>query len=273
MEELYFDNGTGNRLYGRLFEADSAKAALIGVHGFGDHSGGQVELAEYLQKAGISVFSFDLRGAGKSPGTRMYVEKWSDYLDDVSAALNLFAEKHKELPLFLFGHSMGGAIVLDYGLHYPGTCKGIISSAPGLGSSGANPVVVVLAKILGSLLPKLSMKVGLEEDNISRDKAYVQEFLNDPLRTGKGTTRWGAEFLKAQKAISAGKAAFKEPLLLLYGDADVIIPQKLVEEFYTEAASEDKTLKVFPGGYHDLQHDPCKIEVFDLFRDWIINRV
>lgn len=273
MEELTFEGTDGIQLFARLFRVNAPKASLVIVHGFGDHSGRYIEMAEYLVKAGIAVLAYDQRGAGQSPGLRMHINEWSEYRDDLTLAQAFLSNIYPTTPVFLFGVSMGGAEVLEYVIMTDTLPRGVISSAPGLGTTTVSPMIVLIGKLFSGIAPKKHIKVGLDDENLSRIPDVVQAWLDDPLTQGKVTMRWGTEFMNAQKRILRSPKDFHCPLLLVYGDGDKTVPHQPIKEFYTNIAQVDKTLQIFPGGRHDLQHDLCKDEIFLLYRDWILARV
>ena len=116
-----------------------ARAVVIIVHGFSDHCGRYENLVEGLVKRRLAVYSYDLRGHGRSPGQQGYIEHFDDYRQDTRTFVNFVSENHLDLPLFLFGHSMGGLIALDQALHYSEGLNGVIASAPHLGNPAAAP--------------------------------------------------------------------------------------------------------------------------------------
>jgi acylglycerol lipase len=113
MKEITLSAYGDIELFGRLYEVDDPRASLVLIHGFGEHSGRFTDMAECLVEAGIAVLSYDLRGAGKSPGQRMHINSWDEYHQDLLAVQRYLSNYYPTAPLFLFGHSMGGAIVLD----------------------------------------------------------------------------------------------------------------------------------------------------------------
>src|SRR5690606_8336478 len=91
-------------------------AALINLHGLGDHSGLHARLVEWMVERGIGVYAYDARGNGRSGGQRAYVDRWSDYLDDLGRFVALVRAETGDVPLFLAGTSLGGLVAIDYAL-------------------------------------------------------------------------------------------------------------------------------------------------------------
>ena len=110
--------------------AGPAWGRVLIVHGIGEHSGRYERTGRLLSKAGLDVQAFDLRGHGLSGGRRVYVRRWSDYLDDVEG--RLAALRRPGLPTVLFGHSMGALISLTYACSNRPTPDLMVLSAPPL---------------------------------------------------------------------------------------------------------------------------------------------
>src|SRR3990170_2759580 len=104
------------------------RAAVAIVHGLGEHSGRYGAVVSALTGRGFAVHDFDLRGHGRSPGRRGHIEAWSDYRADLAAYLDpVQAQEAPGTPVFFYGHSLGGAILLEYGLRRPGGLAGVRS--------------------------------------------------------------------------------------------------------------------------------------------------
>src|SRR5918994_3169226 len=110
-----------------------ARGVLVNLHGLGDHSGLYPKVAEHFPPHGISTYAYDMRGNGRSPGQRAYLNGWHELRGDLDAFLTLVGESDPDLPLFVLGHSLGGLVVLDYALEHPEKIAGVIAAAPPLG--------------------------------------------------------------------------------------------------------------------------------------------
>jgi len=114
------------------------KAVLALVHGLGEHSGRYQDVARTLNREGYALFGFDLRGHGRTEGPRGHFS-YTAALDDVDRLINEAQKLFPGKPVFLYGHSMGGNLVLYYAMKRMPTCLfGIISTSPALGT--AKPV-------------------------------------------------------------------------------------------------------------------------------------
>ncbi len=268
--ESTFQAEDGLRLYFQAWQPDgAARACLAIVHGIGEHSSRYRNVVEYVVPRGYAVYSFDLRGHGKSEGKRGYVNSWEEYRRDVKTFLEKVRKEQSCRRLFLMGHSLGGLIVLNYLLHYPEKLDGVVASAPALAQTGTSPLLMTLARILSSIAPTLTMKTGLDVAAISRDPAVVEAYKNDPLVHGLATPRLGAEMDATMTWTRAHAADFTLPVLVLHGEADSIVPFTASRDFYEKAASKDKEYISYPGGYHESHNDIHKAQALEDVTRWL----
>ncbi|MBN1955450.1 MAG: lysophospholipase [Anaerolineae bacterium] len=265
-----FSSAAGLTLYYQCWKPDQApRAALCIVHGIGEHSGRYASVVDYLLRRGYAIYSFDLRGHGRSPGRRGHVDAWEEYRGDVAAFLRTVGQQETGRPIFLMGHSMGGLIVLEYVLHHPEGLHGVIASAPGLSTEGLSPLMVALARLLSHVLPRLTLKTGLTVEGISRDAAVVQAYRDDPLVHDRATPRTGVAGQTAIAWTLAHAADLSVPLLIVHGTDDQIVPCAASQLFYDRVTMADKERRVYEGGYHELHNDLDREQVLADVADWL----
>jgi alpha-beta hydrolase superfamily lysophospholipase len=159
----------------------SPKAVLLVAHGLAEHSGRYKNLVNYFVPKGYAVYALDHRGHGKSGGTRSYVDRFSDYLTDLKTFFDMVHKEHKDAKIFLVGHSMGGTIATAYAPEHQKELAGLILSGSSLvATASVSPALLAIAGIISALLPKMGVTV-LDASTISRDKAVVDAYVNDPL--------------------------------------------------------------------------------------------
>ena len=245
-------------------------AVLIVVHGIAEHSGRYSNLVNYFVPKGYAVYSFDLRGHGKSDGIRSYIEHFSYYLDDLKIFYDKVKEENKNSKVFLIGHSMGSTIAVAYALEHQKELNGLIVSGTTLKAGASiNPATILIAKILSILLPKMGV-TALDANLISRDKAVVDAYRNDPLvYTGKLRARWGTELLKTMNEIQSKMSELSLPVLIMQGTADRISDPSSSKMLFDGVGSRDKTMKLYEGFYHEIFNDPQRQEVFSDMEAWL----
>ncbi|MEB2779858.1 alpha/beta hydrolase [Algoriphagus sp. C2-6-M1] len=263
-------------LYLQAWMVDSPKASLLLVHGLGEHSSRYFHLVEKLNDIGISVFTFDGRGHGKSAmdGPTAYFESYEDYLKDIDSLFGKVKSYVPNVPAFIYGHSMGGGLVAAYALKYKPEADGLILSSPAIKEAeGTSKILITLSRVISKYFPKLKA-LQLDAKKTSRISEEVSKYLNDPLvYTGAVPARTGYELLRVMKYIQDNASKFVLPVLLIHGSADGLTNPKGSEMLFEKASSSDKTLRIFPGGYHELINDLDREEVMKLIVSWISDRI
>lgn len=250
----------------------ASKGIVLHVHGLGEHSGRHVHTFQALLKAGFTVVRFDLRGSGSSEGPRQWVKSFDDYLDDIDAVVETFPPSTQKI--FLFGHSLGGLIALHYAARRKHSFSGLILNAPAfLTGNAVSPLKIWIGKRLEKIIPKLKIPNAIDVLSISRDAAVVKSYQEDPLNCAFNTVRQGNEILRAMDRVLESSKQIRIPTLLTHGTDDRLILPQGSEEILKNLATPDKTLKLIPGGYHELHNDPCKDEYFKEVVDWLLRHL
>lgn len=254
-------------------------AVLAVVHGYGEHGGRHAWLAEAMTAHGHAVYAYDLRGHGQSSGTRGQIERFDDYLADTALFLDEVRRRQPDKPVVLLGHSLGGLICtrfVEQVREEPGRegLAGLILSSPFFGLAFEVPPVKLLgARILSVLWPGRDIGNTLLAADLSHEEAVVEAYVTDPLVHHVATARWAAEMTTAQQAALAGAPGVTLPLLVLYGDEDVVADPTLSEAFFAAAGAADKTLLRYAGFYHELFNETGRARVFADVAAWIAARL
>lgn len=263
------------RLYWQAWRpAGDPRAALIIVHGLKDHGSRYAREAEEFAERGYAVYAADLRGHGRSGGPPVFVRSFDEYLSDLDLVLDLVRGAEPGRPVFLLGHSLGGAIAALFVQTRRPDLRGLVLSAAALKPGpSVSPALVQVTKALGRALPKLNV-LKTKNSDFSRDPAVVEAMDNDPLIHQKvGPARTSAELLKAMGRIREGADRMDAPMLLLHGSADPLASPDGSRELHRTAHSGDKTLKIYDGLYHDLLHEPERDQVMRDVLGWLDERV
>jgi acylglycerol lipase len=270
-----FPGWAGTRLYYQAWLPASARprAALINLHGLGDHSGLYPRLATHIPQSNIALYAFDMRGNGRSPGQRAYLRGWHEYREDLHAFLDKVREWQPEVPLFLLGNSLGGLVVLEYALHRPDGLTGVIAAAPPLGSLGVPPVLMALGRVLSRVLPRFSLRIGMDLTGLARDPAVIEAVLADPLFHRRGTARLSTEVTAAIDRVQRQASALQVPVLILHGSADRMVLPDGSREFFSKLRFPGSELKEYPEAYHGLFADFDADRVLQDVLRWIDSRL
>ena len=251
-----FTGGDGLALYYQAWLPSSpARATLINLHGLGDHSGLYPSIATHFPARGFAVYAYDMRGNGRSPGQRAYLESWADYRGDLHAFLAKVREWEPGLPVFVLGHSLGALVVLEYALHFPTALGGVIAAAPPLGKVGVPPLLMALGRVMSRIWPRFSLEVGMDLSGLARDPSVIQTVLADPLFHRRGTARLSTEVTAAISRVQARAGDLAVPLLIVHGSADRMVPPDGSREFFQKVRYPIREFREYPGAYHGLFAD------------------
>jgi acylglycerol lipase len=251
---------------------DAPRAVVVIVHGFNSHSGYYPWVAERLTASGLAVYTFDLRGRGKSEGERYFIESFQEYQDDVHAVVSLARSREVGLPIYLLGHSAGGVISSVYALEHQHEIAGLVCESFAFRVFAPDIALTVL-KGLSHLVPHTHV-LRLNIDDFSRDPAVVAAMKADPeVGNEVQPTLTVAEMVRADERLERDFGLFRLPVLILHGDADKVTRPEGSRQFYAAAGSADKTLKMYEGHAHDLLNDVGRETVLADVTQWIAARL
>jgi acylglycerol lipase len=272
MTEEWLD-GTGGRIFTRHWEpVGTAKANLVICHGVNSHGGQYIRAAEEFAVRGFAVTALDLRGRGKSDGERFYAESIGDYVSDLSLAIELGRSKHPDLPLYLLGHSAGGVTSVTYTLDYQERIDGLICESFAFRVFAPN-FALKLLEGASHLVPHAHV-LRLKMEDFSRDPDWVAQLNADPLTEGEvQPVQTVAAFARAGERFEREFGRITLPVLILHGTDDKATRPDGSQQFFDEAGSADKTLKLYDGYYHDLLNDIGRERVMDDIIAWIDERL
>ena len=247
---------------------EKAKAVIIFVHGLGDHIQRYEYWAGLFTKAGISFTGVDLPGHGRSGGRKGFIRSYKVLDEMLGILLDSCHKTFPGIPVYIYGHSLGGGIVLNYILRVNPKIKGAIVTSPWLRLSFEPPrVKVILASLIKNIIPGLIQPSGLNVSHLSRDPSVVENYKNDPLVHGKISLSLFAFAVGAARYSIDHAGELRIPLLIMHGSDDKITSPEGSREFAQKTGKAE--LKIWEGGYHELHNEPFKDEVFDYIINWI----
>jgi alpha-beta hydrolase superfamily lysophospholipase len=266
-----FEGAGGMVLYSQRWLPDAEpNAALIITHGFGEHSDRYAKVVEPIVASGIAVHSYDQRGHGQSPGQRGHIRSMSDYRDDADAFINGVATHSPGTPIFLWGHSMGSLVALDYAIRRPDLLQCLITSGVGLEPAGvATSTIVTVARTFSRIWPTFKMTVPLDADLLTQNSEVVNEYLADKLVHGNASARWAVSLLDAIDWIKDHAHSLQLPLLMIHGGSDQINLPSGSENFVRDVQHPDKQLIIYPDSLHEVHNDVDSEQMIADLMDWI----
>ncbi|MDA3824025.1 MAG: lysophospholipase [Bacteroidales bacterium] len=245
------------------------KSLILYVHGLGEHAGRMDHWAERFVNKQVGFIAYDQRGHGKSDGKRGHPTNVNYLLDDVKSIVALIRNDYPDIPVILYGHSMGGSIAINYVISTTFTVDALIATSPWLKlATPPSPALMKIVKPLSKIAPGICISNGLDAKDISRDEREVIKYSEDPLVHPKISIGLANSLFEA--GLNALRNVYKIncPFLLMHGTGDKITSAKASEE-YVMNTSDRTTLKLWDDAYHELHHEPIREDVFEFIIDWL----
>jgi alpha-beta hydrolase superfamily lysophospholipase len=262
------------RLIARIEAPPQPRGCIVISHGFGEHCGRYNKLIHTLTAIGMTTLRYDLRGHGNSGGKRGHAPNYDTYLDDLGHVIELARDVSPGLPTFLFGHSMGGGLVLNYALRRGGSIAGVIASGPWLRLAFQPPWwKVLLAQLIAGVMPSVSMPTNLDITKLSHDPDVAKSVAQDGLTNPVISAAAFLALVKAGKYALAHAGAMRLPLLLMHGGDDFVTDIRASEAFFAAASVTDKTFKRWDGMYHETLNEIGSEPVYQSIVDWLKPRL
>ncbi|MCX7744735.1 MAG: lysophospholipase [Flavobacteriales bacterium] len=249
--------------------ASNPNAVITLIHGMGEHALRYEHVANFFNQHNIALVSMDHRGHGRSTGKRGHTPNYDALMHDVEMLLQKTNEMYANIPIILYGHSMGGNLVLNFLIRKKPAVKGAIVTAPYLRLAFEPPAwKVKLGKLSAGIIPSLSQPTGLDTKAISRDPEVVSKYEKDPLVHDKITSAFFVNVHFAGPYAIEHAKEIEIPLLLMHGTADRLTSVEGTKEFAAHAG-KNVELKIWEGFYHELHNEPEKIEVLEYEINWL----
>lgn len=251
----------------------AARAVVVLIHGLGEHGGRYEHVAAALNAAGMAVIAPDLRGHGRTPGVRGHIPSFEVARSDINGVLQVAAGRFPGLPLFLYGHSLGGLLVLYLLLTSRPRLNGAVVTSPGLAPAvPVNGLKIALGRALYRLAPTITMNNGLELEGLSRDPEVLKRVKADPYYHAQVSARLGLDIIDQGAWIQKQTGPTPVPLLILQGSADRLVDPAATRNF-AAALTGPVTFQEFPGAYHELHNEPEQAQVFHTIISWLEQRL
>ncbi len=250
-----------------------AKGRLLILHGLHDHCGRYEHVSDYFDTRDFATVRYDMRGFGKSEGLSGYINHFDEYINDLNTVVRHYLND-SQLPTYLLAHSMGALISSHHILQYGNPYNGVIFSG-GLFkvNEDISPILQKMSGVTSRLFPKLQT-IKLDANGLSRDPEVAQKIAGDHLHYMGGVrVRTGSEVMKATARLEDQLEKLDFPMLILHGGDDTVTKHEASELLFKRSKSKDKTLKIYPGAYHELMNETNKEEVLDDIHQWIMEHL
>ncbi|SFE95269.1 alpha/beta hydrolase [Alteribacillus iranensis] len=241
--------------------SERARGTVVVIHGAGEHHGRYKWLFNQLNQQRFHVVSGDLPGHGRTRGKRGHIDSFDQYIE---AVYEWYKEASSyELPIFLFGHSMGGLISIRALMEKYMPVKGLVLSSPCLGLyEYPNRMAELATKMLHRVTPSLTAKTGIHAERITRNPDVRKEYQEDELNITTVTARWYQEMVKAMRIAYHQTDRFPDiPLLVMQAGEDYIVDQHATHRWFNRLETKDRSIKEWKGLYHELLNEPEREEV------------
>jgi len=264
----------GIKLYYAADIPKNCKSIIIFLHGFSEHLGVYEYLKDKLNSYDYGLYRFDLRGHGRSEGKRGYINDFRYFLEDTDVIVNLAKKECANLPIFMFGYSLGGFIATSYGIKYKNKINGQILS----GAATMPPLIVqgligTLFRVISIFHPNMKINNKIFRFFIKSDNPK-NNHERDHLILDEATLKLHVEFLvKGIKWLNKNISHYNMPCLILHGGNDKVIIKEASEKLYRKISSLDKEIRIYEDLCHELVNEQNKDIILDDIRNWIEKRI
>lgn len=258
----------------------SCKCVLYLIHGLHGHCSLFHEMATFFAQHSFAVYSHDNYGHGRSAGDKVLPPEFDACVGDAVERIKEVSANHPQLPVFVFGHSLGGLIVLDVTLQLGDFLQGTIFMAPALGK---NPNASKLSSLeflvnpMSKLLPSFPVPTNLNVRNFTTLRQKQIENQADPLLYhGQPKLKHVALILDAMSQVQSKAPKMKKSYLMLSGDKDVVTPLEPMKSFHSQVSEDvDKTFKIYAGMKHCLyiEREEMRKRCFEDIVAWVLSHI
>lgn len=257
-------------LKGQYYEPTDTQAVVVLVHGMGEYSRRyERTVVPSLLKSSIAVISYDQFGHGRSQGKKGYHPGYDYLLDSIEYLITKAAVLFPSKPVFLYGHSMGGNVAINFTLRRKHHLKGVIATSPFLRLAFNPPRwKIFFGKLIDKIYPSVTMPNELDLQFLSNDQQEIEAYKIDPLIHDRVSTRYSLEIMKAGEWAIQHASSLRTSMLLMHGTKDRITSYLASKEF-ADRAKGMVTFVPVENGYHELHHDTEKDMVLARISDWI----
>lgn len=274
LQEFSWNTAQGTKIYAVHWPVDKARAVVGLIHGLGEHCRRYDHLGAFFQSQGIAMIGYDRQGYGRSGGRRGYVENFNYYLDSISRLVVECETHYPDRPVYLYGHSLGGGLLLKYITERQPDIAGAIGSAAYIRLGFPPPQLKIgLGKLMRSVWPTFTQSAPLDQSKLSRIAEVVAAYKADPLVHAQLSAQTGIDIFDMGIHLDQLSTTINLPLLMMHGKADEITAHDGSEDFASRTKGADIQFKSWTGFYHELHNEPEQQDVMKFVLDWLNERI
>jgi alpha-beta hydrolase superfamily lysophospholipase len=269
--EYNWKSHDGLEIFARSWQPSEGtpKAIINLVHGLGEHGGRYEEWAGFFVDEGYALLALDFRGHGKSGGKRGHTDEYMSYMRDIGLLLSKSEELFPGIPVVLYGHSLGGNLVINYAIRFNPSIQALIATSPWLRLSlEPSRIKLLFASIVRNILPALQNSTGLSASQLSHDPEVAKKYSGDPLVHGKISVNAFFAIMHAGIEAIRNAGRINVPFLLVHGSEDMLTSCKASQEL-AQKGNDKLTFRLWNGGYHELHNEAFKKELFRFIMEWL----
>ncbi|WP_337044185.1 alpha/beta hydrolase [Emticicia sp. 17c] len=267
----FFETDSKQRkiFYQQWLPNQETKGMIALVHGLGEHSSRYQHLASYVNSHNLGLIAVDLYGHGQTTGKRGHADSMEAYMEQIGRLLELAKQAAPDKPVFLYGHSMGGALVLNYLFRHKPSINGVIVTAPAIrpGFEVPKPLLII-GKIARAIAPSFTQANSLDLENLSHDREVIEKYKADPLVHNQVSGMVGITLIEWGEWLLHNAKHTPLPLLLMHGTDDHLTSYEASKLFVSQLTG-DVTFKTWQNLYHEIHNEFEKQQVFDYTWQWL----
>ncbi len=267
--EFNWQTKDGIQIYGKDWMIENPKAVIALVHGFGEHCRRYDSMANYYNERQYAMLGYDRRGHGQSSGPRGHTPNYDCFLDEIDSLIVECKQRYPGKPIVIYGHSMGGNLVLNYMIKRPNPdIQLTIVTGPWIQLTKEPPgILKAIVRLIRKLSPTFAQenKIGIY---ISRVQEEVDKYMNDPLVHGRISVNLACEMFKWSDYLYHYKGALTKPTLIMHAGEDKLTSLKATEKF-VQNVDGDISFKIWEDLYHEIHNESVREQVYNYAIDWL----
>ena len=259
----------GTNLFIRDYSIQNSNKVMLIIHGLGEHSGRYLTLIQDFNNKNISVFTIDIRGHGKSGGKRGHSPSYKQLMSDIQYFIKHVTHKVSNQKYFLYGHSFGGNLVINYSFHKNKKIHGVIATSPCIKPAiTPSKIKLFMGKLFRKVIPSLSLNNGININGISKNLQVIKDYINDPLTHSKISIQLSLDLVSSGIFALENSKNITVPMLVFHGSNDKLTSYSASKKLVENAGSNIKFIG-FNDAYHEIHNDSEKEELLQNIFNWI----